>query len=204
MFNPKHKVSKMIALSIVHHIFHKTDRGVTLIELLVTLILTAVLIMALSTIFISTKRAQIRGTEDATLPSNAQFILDRMAREIRLAKYIEIRDGSNNIVNLGTRIRCQSDIWPPDEINTVDEDTGYIFYPNIDLNESRLVYRPDWNDATNERVISRNVENLEFERVFSSINTIRIRLELKQELKGYEHETDVFTTVNLRCVRGNQ
>jgi len=197
-------VSKMIALSIVHHIFHKTDRGVTLIELLISLVLTTVLIMALSTIFISMKRAQLRGTEDATLPSNAQFIVDRMAREIRLAKYIEIRDEFNNIVNLGTRIRCQSDLDPPDEIDTVDADTGYLFYFNADLNESELVYRADWSDATNERVIARNVENLEFERVFSSTNTVRIRLELKQELKGYEHETDVFTTVNLRCVRGKQ
>ena len=196
--------SKMNILPIMQYIFRKTDRGVTLVELLVVLILTTVLIMALGTIFISAKRTQIRGTEDATLPSNAQYILDRMAREIRLAKYIEIRDQANNIVNLGTKIRCQSDIDPPDKIDTVDADTGYIFYPNVDLEQSRLVYRPDWNDANNERVITNNVENIEFERVFSSTNTVRIRLTLKQDIKGYEHEIDLFTTVNVRCARGNQ
>jgi len=196
--------SKMNILPIMQYIFRKTDRGVTLVELLVVLILTTVLIMALGTIFISAKRTQIRGTEDATLPSNAQYILDRMAREIRLAKYVEIRDQFDNIANLGIKIRCQSDIDPPDNIDTVDADTGYIFYPNADLSQSRLVYRPDWSDGSNERVVANYVENLEFERVFSSTNTVRIRLELKQDIHGYEQETDVFTTVNLRCVRGKQ
>ncbi len=193
----------MTTLPITNHIFGQTDRGVTLVELIIALILTTVLIMALGTIFISTKLAQIRSTEDATLPSNAQYIVDRMAREIRLAKYVEIRDQFDNIANLGSRVRCQSDIDPPDDIDTVDADTGYIFYPNADLTQSRIVYRPDWGNVNNERVITNNVENLEFERVFSSTNTVRIRLELKQDIKGYEHETDVFTTVNLRCVRGN-
>lgn len=181
----------------------KKERGVTLIELLIALVLSSVIIIGLGSIYITVDRTVLASKETDTLPSNVQLTVDQMAREIRLAKYIWISAD-------GRQIRCKIDDGAPGDITTVDRDIGYIFYPNADLNESKIVYRTDWNDINSERTITTNVETLEFEEETPDpANVVKITLVIRREEKDSggtriirEWETSVSTTVNLRCAEG--
>jgi prepilin-type N-terminal cleavage/methylation domain-containing protein len=62
------------------------ERGFTLVEVVVTLALFSFMMMGVGTIFVQTLRSQRRGAGALAVQENITFVLESIAREIRVSK----------------------------------------------------------------------------------------------------------------------
>ena len=168
---------------------YKTERnkeqGFTLTELLIAITLSSIVFLGLGTIYISTTHLYHRSIENETLASNAQFVIDTMAREIRLSRKIQINGA-------GTEITCEFD----DPSNIKPEVTGRtIIFGKVD----DKIFA---DDGITTEMIAKEVETLLFQKVYDDDNAIKIDLSIKVTDSNFPErtkETSVSTTINLRC-----
>jgi type IV pilus assembly protein PilW len=101
----------------------KRSSGVTLIELLIALTVSAILIAGIYRIFIYHQRTYATQEQVADMQQNVRVAINRMMREIRMAGFggkNENTDGNNDIINIFGNVNGFANIINPE--NDVTED----------------------------------------------------------------------------------
>jgi len=96
----------------------KSTAGVTLIELLIALVISAILVAGIYRVFIHQQRTYRTQEDVADMQQNVRVAINRMIREIRMAGFggkNENTNGNNDIINVFGNINGFTDI-----INAVD------------------------------------------------------------------------------------
>ncbi len=81
----------------------KNSKGVTLIELLIALVISAILVAGIYRVYISQQRSYAAQEQVADMQQNVRIAINRMLREIRMAGFggkNENVNGSNDIINV--------------------------------------------------------------------------------------------------------
>jgi len=79
-------------------VFNPDERGITLIELLVTLSILGFVITALYTFYLSGLKSWNRSIDSMEYQQSARIAMNKMINEIRYAHAVEIRSGNNEIL----------------------------------------------------------------------------------------------------------
>lgn len=77
----------------------KTARGVTLIEMMIAMLISAFLLGGVIQIFISSKQSYRVGEDSSRLQENGRFAIDIMARDIRMAGFLPCRIQAGKVAN---------------------------------------------------------------------------------------------------------
>jgi type IV pilus assembly protein PilW len=103
--------------------FSKITRGVTLIELLIALVISAILIAGIYRMFIYHQRTYTTQEQVAEMQQNVRVAINKMIREIRLAGFggkNENTNGNNDIINVFGGVNGFANIINPVNDITVD------------------------------------------------------------------------------------
>ena len=101
----------------------KRSKGVTLIELLIALMISAILIAGIYRIFLYHQRTYVTQEQVADMQQNVRVAINRMMREIRMAGFGGKNDnshGNNDIINIFGNVNGFANIINPE--NNVTED----------------------------------------------------------------------------------
>jgi len=108
------------AMKLTHNIFIRSpffSRGLSLIELMVALAISAILMLGVATVFLGSKRGYQVNTEVAALQENARFALHTLTTEIRNAGYSGCGSLQGKQVNMITRKTLPNDAIPGFELD---------------------------------------------------------------------------------------
>ncbi len=83
--------------SIMYFHWYKYQRGFSLIELMVAVVILGLIILALVTFFTGGTKAWVAGQSQLEAQRNARWVMDRMVREIREADYVENSSTTSSI-----------------------------------------------------------------------------------------------------------
>jgi prepilin-type N-terminal cleavage/methylation domain-containing protein len=103
--------------------FFKKSKGVTLIELLIALVISAILIAGIYRTFIHQQKTYATQEQVADMQQNVRVAINRMVREIRMAGFggkNENTNGSNDIINVFGNVNGFANIINPVNDITVD------------------------------------------------------------------------------------
>jgi prepilin-type N-terminal cleavage/methylation domain-containing protein len=103
--------------------FFKKSKGVTLIELLIALVISAILIAGIYRTFIHQQRTYATQEQVADMQQNVRVAINRMVREIRMSGFggkNENTNGNNDIINIFGNVNGFTNIINPE--NNVVED----------------------------------------------------------------------------------
>ncbi len=101
----------------------KNSKAVTLIELLIALVISAILIAGIYRVYISQQRSYASQEQIADMQQNVRVAINRMLREIRMAGFggkNENTGGNNDIINVFGNVNGFTNIVNPANDVTVD------------------------------------------------------------------------------------
>jgi prepilin-type N-terminal cleavage/methylation domain-containing protein len=78
-------------------LYNKQQRGFSLIELMVVVVILGIIVLGLVTFFTGGVKSWVAGQSQLEAQRNARWVMDRMVREIREADYIENSSTSSYI-----------------------------------------------------------------------------------------------------------
>jgi prepilin-type N-terminal cleavage/methylation domain-containing protein len=107
----------------MNKIFFKISRGVTLIELLIALVISAILIAGIYRVFIYHQRTYTTQEQVADMQQNVRVAINKMIREVRLAGFggkNENTNGNNDIITVFGNVNGFANIINPVNDTTVD------------------------------------------------------------------------------------
>jgi prepilin-type N-terminal cleavage/methylation domain-containing protein len=103
----------------------KKDKGVTLIELLIALVISGILVAALYRTFISQQRTYSVQEQVADMQQNLRVAIDRMTRDIRMAGYggniLAVFGNINTFTNIITPAADSITIMMADEVGVLQQ-----------------------------------------------------------------------------------
>ncbi len=110
-------------LFIAYLAIYKSKAGVTLIELLIALVISAILVAGIYRVYISQQRTYASQEQIADMQQNVRVAINRMIREIRMAGFggkNENTGGNNDIINIFGNVNGFTHIVNPANDVTVD------------------------------------------------------------------------------------
>ena len=147
----------------------RKEKGVTLIELLIALVVGSFLTTGLYRLFITEQKVHTVQEQVADVQQNVRVAMDRMTREIRMAGYRrEILNATGNVRGF-TKV-----ITPINNANHVGENDDQV---TIIIGDRTITYQLQWETADPtmpvlvrsenglSEVLADNVENLQFQYV---------------------------------------
>lgn len=151
-------------------IIRKKHKGITLIELMISITITTILLAGVATIYISTRKSNTVNSGMARVQENMRFVADMMAQDIRMAGYVGCRGFS--LTNALSDITSPFyDIDTP--LHGYEGDTDISGFPTeykanaIVGSDSIIVLRGDDNEF---RINSHNPNSATFSLV--NVNTV--------------------------------
>jgi len=121
--------------------FFKKSKGVTLIELLIALVISAILIAGIYRTFIHQQRTYATQEQVADMQQNVRVAINRMIREIRMSGFggkNENTNGNNDIINIFGNVNGFTNVINPvdnsprgDNVGNSDEITVVAAYTQI-------------------------------------------------------------------------
>lgn len=140
--------------------FLQRNRGVTLIELLIALVISAILIAAIYRTFIGQQKTYIVQEQVIDMQQNARVAINRMMREIRMAGF----GGLNYVLSLSGGVNGFSEIITPSGDNVITIVGGFkqirrdngdpILVSSVSGNKIILNYATDKFDEEKHKFIS--------------------------------------------------
>ncbi|GAV25938.1 prepilin-type N-terminal cleavage/methylation domain-containing protein [Carboxydothermus islandicus] len=150
------------------------DKGFTLVELLVVLVIGSIILLVVFNLFVFTYNLWFKGQKAIDYQEQLRFAMDRMAREIRTATAVY-----NPYVNPPSPGTAYTQVYL---INTVNNDTYRVYYYLNSLNKTlyRKVYYPNNNQTTDPLISDVNfaVYYLGYDAVTNKIYNLKLNLSL--------------------------
>lgn len=110
------------------------EKGFTLIEMMVAIVISSIATIGAYNIFISQQKAYMIQEQVADMQQNARVAIDLMMREIRMAGYDPTEANTPNVTPIVTAtqtlIRIQADLDEDGSISNINEDEDVTFALN--------------------------------------------------------------------------
>ena len=147
------------------------QRGMSLIELMISITLGLILLLAITQVLLSSRQAFVLERENAILQENARFAMDALRREIAVAGSTGCRNDSR-IVNLLTDSANPGSplIANPGVTGYEHEDTATARPPHYPSNyntdsDSVLIRYADLDSSTEGEILSRTINSLNLQNI---------------------------------------
>ncbi len=163
-------------------------RGFTLVELLITLVLSGIIMAAIYGAYITQQRTYLAQEDVAEMQQNVRAAMYMLASELRMAGYDDGSGAGATIQTAGLiQVRFTADLNADSDVVDEDEDITYDLYSStIDGVTKTKLGRIDNNDAAPaHQAVAENFDYLEFEylddqgdttTVVNDMRAIRIHL----------------------------
>jgi type IV pilus assembly protein PilW len=146
-----------------------TQKGFTLIEMLIALAIGSLLLAGIYTFYLSQKKAHAIREQVGEMQQNARAGLELMVREIRMAGYNPTRAAGVGIIAAGPNtIRITMDLNGDGDVADADEDITYSLYDSGGDGDQDLGRKPA--GGTNQPM-AENIQSLNFEYTLADGST---------------------------------
>ena len=136
----------------------RISKGVTLIELLIALVISAILIAGIYKVYISQQRSYASQEQVADMQQNVRVAINRMLREIRMAGFggkNDNIDGSNDIINVFGNVNGYFNIVNPvNDASTIRGDNVGDSDEIVIISAFDRLGRLDQNASVNDTTIN--------------------------------------------------
>ena len=153
-------------------------RGVTLIELMVSVSLLWIVVIAVAGIDLASRRSLISANRRARVQDEARFAMEHMVRNIRLGNEISPTSGTN-LTNVRVRINRDVNGNPLNSPADTSDDT-WVRY-DFDSTNYRILYvPPTLTEPTSpgDEVLAKDITNLDFDILNQPVQPVFLTIDL--------------------------
>ena len=178
--------------------FTKNQKGFSLIEMMVVVVILGLIVLGLVTFFTGGAKSWVAGQSQLTAQRNARQAIDRMVREIREGN--EVKDGSGIFIKVAIpEFKTDTSIIPAYEVTYILSDTT-IKRGTTPLIDNVLITGEDifeYFDSVKQYIPGDLDDSINLSKNISKISKIHLNLKVDVD-KDSKPDVTLNTDVNLR------